>query len=71
VTEAAPNLLRVTPGIRIDDTGDDQARTATPTVAISAGADLLVVGRPITQSPDPENAAAVIAAAVNGIADWA
>jgi orotidine-5'-phosphate decarboxylase len=71
VIEAAPDLLRVTPGIRIDDTGDDQVRTATPAVAISAGADLLVVGRPITQSPDPENAAAVIAAAVNGIADSA
>ncbi|MFB3099677.1 MAG: orotidine-5'-phosphate decarboxylase [Acidimicrobiia bacterium] len=71
VIEAAPDLLRVTPGIRIDDTGDDQVRTATPAVAISAGADLLVVGRPITQSPDPESAAAVIAAAVNGIADSA
>jgi orotidine-5'-phosphate decarboxylase len=71
VIEAAPDLLRVTPGIRIDDTGDDQVRTATPAVAISAGADLLVVGRPITQSPDPESAAAVFAAAVNGIADSA
>ena len=71
VIEAAPDLLRVTPGIRIDGTGDDQVRTATPAVAISAGADLLVVGRPITQSPDPENAAAVIAAAVNGLADSA
>jgi len=71
VIEAAPDLLRVTPGIRIDGTGDDQVRTATPAVAISAGADLLVVGRPITESPDPESAAAVIAAAVNGIADSA
>ena len=71
VTEAAPGLLRVTPGIRIDNTGDDQVRTATPAVAISAGADLLVVGRPITEAPDPENAAAGIAAAVNGIADSA
>ena len=69
VTKAAPRLLRVTPGIRIDNTGDDQVRTATPAVAISAGADLLVVGRPITEASDPENAAAVIAAAVNGIAD--
>ncbi len=71
VIEAAPDLLRVTPGIRMDDTGDDQVRTATPAVAISAGADLLVVGRPITESPDPESAAAVIAAAVYGIADSA
>lgn len=68
VREAAPGLLRVTPGIRIGDTGDDQARTATPAAAISAGADLLVVGRPITEAPDPEDAAAAIAGAVNGSA---
>lgn len=47
-----------TPGIRVDpDPGDDQARVATPEAAVAAGADLLVVGRPITRSSDPGAAA--------------
>ncbi|MFZ1814840.1 MAG: orotidine-5'-phosphate decarboxylase [Rhizobiaceae bacterium] len=47
----------VTPGIRPDgsDAGD-QKRIATPAMAISAGASHLVVGRPITHSPDPRRA---------------
>jgi orotidine-5'-phosphate decarboxylase len=40
----------------------DQARTATPEEALRAGADLLVIGRPITSAPDPGAAAAAIAA---------
>jgi orotidine-5'-phosphate decarboxylase len=40
---------------------DDQARIATPLAAIQAGADFLVVGRPITQAPDPPAAADLIA----------
>jgi len=53
----------VVPGIR--PTGAamaDQARTMTPRDAVDAGADWIVVGRPITGSPDPATAAAAIAA---------
>ena len=48
-----PGFLRVTPGIRLADTDDDQRRVTTPTEAIRAGASHLVVGRPITGAPDP------------------
>ena len=47
-------FLIVAPGIRPADSGhDDHKRTLTPGQAIADGADYLVVGRPITQSPDP------------------
>jgi orotidine-5'-phosphate decarboxylase len=47
----------VTPGIRPADTGaDDQQRIVTPTQAIAAGANYLVIGRPITRAPDPHAA---------------
>jgi orotidine-5'-phosphate decarboxylase len=62
VAQAAPGLKRVTPGIRPVDLGDDQTRTATPLDAIERGANLLVIGRPITQAPDPAEAAAKILA---------
>ena len=54
-------FLVVTPGIR-PDTGvaDDQRRTATPAQAMAAGADYIVVGRPITQAADPAGACASI-----------
>jgi orotidine-5'-phosphate decarboxylase len=53
-----PAALLVVPGIRLHgaDQGD-QARVATPSAAIAAGADYLVVGRAITASPDPAAAA--------------
>jgi orotidine-5'-phosphate decarboxylase len=55
--------LLVVPGIRPAGAGaGDQARTTTPRAASDAGADWLVVGRPITAAPDPGAAAAAIAA---------
>ncbi len=55
VTNAS--FLVVTPGIRPSQTTDDQRRVATPGAALAAGADYLVVGRPITGAPDPLAAA--------------
>ena len=73
----------VTPGIRAGDesrgggsgghvgaprSNDDQVRTATPSAAIAAGADYLVVGRPITAAPDPVAAARAIVAEIESAA---
>jgi orotidine-5'-phosphate decarboxylase len=55
----------VVPGIRpAGDAAGDQARTMTPAAAVAAGADWIVVGRPITAAADPGQAAAAIAAAI-------
>lgn len=63
--EVGPGILLITPGIRpAGATSDDQARVATPEAALKAGADLLVIGRPITKSADPGAAAAAIAASL-------
>lgn len=52
-----PKFLLVTPGIRpAGEAAADQRRVATPAQALMSGADLLVIGRPITQSPDPSAA---------------
>jgi orotidine-5'-phosphate decarboxylase len=61
-----PEALLVVPGVRPAGTAgaDDQARIATPSQAIAAGASMLVVGRPITQAPDPGRAAAAILAEI-------
>jgi orotidine-5'-phosphate decarboxylase len=56
-----PGMLIVTPGIRPQGAeAQDQARAVTPRAAIGAGADYLVVGRPITSAPDPRAAAEAI-----------
>ncbi len=53
-----PKFLIVTPGIRlIGSTTDDQERVMTPENAIAAGANHIVVGRPITQADNPKAAA--------------
>ena len=46
------NLLTITPGIRLKNLDDDQARVMTPKQAIDNGSDFLVIGRPITASND-------------------
>jgi orotidine-5'-phosphate decarboxylase len=54
-------LLLVTPGIRpAGAASGDQKRVATPAAAIRSGADYLVVGRPVTEAPDPRAAAEAI-----------
>lgn len=60
-----PTIKLVVPGIRPagSDAGD-QTRTMTPEQAVQAGADWIVVGRPITAAPDPAAAAARIAASI-------
>jgi orotidine-5'-phosphate decarboxylase len=61
--EVGTDIKLITPGIRPAGTDrNDQARIATPEEAMRAGADLLVIGRPITGAPDPGAAAAAIAA---------
>jgi orotidine-5'-phosphate decarboxylase len=60
--EAAGRLI-VTPGVRpLGSAPGDQKRTATPAAAIAAGADHVVVGRPIHGAPDPRAAAEAVLA---------
>jgi orotidine-5'-phosphate decarboxylase len=63
-------FLIVTPGIRPAGKGiDDHARPTTPTQAIKAGADYLVVGRPIRDAADPKAAAETIVAEMQAAFD--
>jgi orotidine-5'-phosphate decarboxylase len=56
--QTSNKLMIVSPGIRPQNSApDDQKRVATPSEAIHAGADYLVIGRPITQAADPKQAA--------------
>lgn len=51
---AGEDFLLVTPGIRLEtDARADQSRVVTPTEAVRLGANYLVIGRPVTDSPDP------------------
>lgn len=62
VAQVAPDLVRVTPGIRTGgDSHHDQTRVSDPAEALRRGADWLVIGRSITRAPDPVEAAARIA----------
>jgi orotidine-5'-phosphate decarboxylase len=58
-------MTLVTPGIRpLGADSGDQKRIMTPAAAVAAGADYLVVGRPILEAPDPRAAAAAIVAEI-------
>lgn len=62
-----PEMLLVTPGVRPAGAAlGDQKRVMTPARAIREGADHLVVGRPVTQAPDPRAAAQAIVAEIAG-----
>lgn len=61
IQDAAKGILKVVPGIRPSGADvNDQSRIATPRTAIESGADILVIGRPITRADNPANAAEAI-----------
>jgi orotidine-5'-phosphate decarboxylase len=67
--EVGSGITLITPGVRLAGAdAHDQARVATPEQALRAGADLLVIGRPITGAADPGAAAAAIAASLRRVA---
>jgi len=60
-----PGPLLVVPGVRPVGTAlGDQARVATPEAAVRSGADVIVLGRPLRDAPDPAAAARAIAASI-------
>ncbi|HBF60073.1 MAG TPA: orotidine-5'-phosphate decarboxylase [Methyloceanibacter sp.] len=66
--ERLRNFLIVTPGIRPAGTdAQDQKRIVTPSDAVAAGADYLVIGRPITRADNPRAAAEAIAAEIANV----
>lgn len=69
VGEVAPDLVRITPGIRPAGVEPhDQRQVATPEEAIRRGADWLVVGRAITRAVDPVSSTESINAAIDAVA---
>ena len=67
-SEVGSGITLITPGVRLAGAdAHDQARVATPEQALRAGADLLVIGRPITGAADPGAAAAAIAATLRRV----
>lgn len=65
--EVGADVVLITPGVRPAGSDlQDQARVATPQQALADGADLLVIGRPITGAADPAAAAAALAAELAG-----
>ena len=65
--QLAPRLLRVVAGIRREGTDvHDQARAATPKEAFDGGADLLVIGRTVTEADDHVAAATTLVAELAG-----
>ncbi len=70
IKHAAPNVIAVVPGIRPSGVPThDQGRVATPAEAIRNGADVLVIGRAVTDADDPAAAAAAIATEVSQAAE--
>lgn len=67
--EVGENVTLITPGVRPALPSGmevrDQSRVSTPEAALADGADLLVIGRPITSAPDPGAAAAALAASLH------
>ena len=67
--ERGPDFVLMVPGIRpAGADSNDQKRTLTPQQAIAAGATHLVIGRPITQAPDPAAAAQALVEGLRGAA---
>lgn len=65
--QLAPRLLAVVAGIRMPAAdAHDQARPSTPSHAVGVGADLLVIGRTVTDARDPAAAAAALTASLEG-----
>jgi len=68
--QLAPRMLAVVPGIRMPTSeAHDQARPSTPADAVREGADLLVIGRTVTEASDPVAAAEALTASLDGAGD--